>query len=254
MVLKARHFASLIGLLALFGLAFAWLAPAALAHDRLISSDPEDGATVPEVPEQITLVYSANIQDIAPEAVLEDESGTVVHHAAPEISGTEAVLELPDLPAGTYDLTWSVVSSDGHRIDGVVSFTAEQPSAGMAGADADADATEDATDEATAEEEATEADATEEATDEATEEATEEATAEPTEESRSPEANDDAEPESDDDGASAFSAMLPWLTGGIAVIVVAWLGMTAARAKRANVPEDEAPDAEDPDAHQPPRE
>ncbi|GAB2534947.1 copper resistance CopC family protein [Brachybacterium huguangmaarense] len=121
--------AALLG--ALLALAALLGAPApALAHDRLVSSDPADGATVATAPAAITLTFSDDILDVSPVVRVTAQDGTVVVEAAPRVEGTTATLDLPDgLPTGTAAVQWRVVSADGHPIEGDFSFTVEQGSA-----------------------------------------------------------------------------------------------------------------------------
>lgn len=121
--------AALLG--ALLTLAAVLGAPApALAHDRLVSSDPADGATVATAPAAITLTFSDDVLDVSPVVRVTAQDGTVVVEAAPRVEGTTATLDLPNgLPAGTAAVQWRVVSADGHPIEGDFSFTVEQGSA-----------------------------------------------------------------------------------------------------------------------------
>jgi methionine-rich copper-binding protein CopC len=112
-------------LLALAGTAALLAQPqAAHAHDTLLSTDPEDGATVDSSPEKITLEYSANILDVSPVVRITDADGEVVQEDAPTIDGPDAVADVDKpLADGTYTVQWRVVSSDGHPIEGDFSFT-----------------------------------------------------------------------------------------------------------------------------------
>ncbi|MFE7404537.1 copper resistance protein CopC [Isoptericola sp. NPDC057559] len=102
-----------------FGLAVAQ--PAA-AHDRLVSSDPADGAEVAEPPTTLTLVFSAAMLDSGAQVAVTTPDGTTP--AKVTVDGEEAVATLPaDLPGGDWDVAWRVVSSDGHPIEGDLSFT-----------------------------------------------------------------------------------------------------------------------------------
>jgi methionine-rich copper-binding protein CopC len=113
---------------------------AALAHDTLLSTDPEDGSTVDSSPEKITLEYSANILDVSPVVRITDADGTVVQEGDPEIDGPDAIAKVEKpLDPGTYTIQWRVVSSDGHPIEGDFSFT-------VAGDGADAGPSSEASD------------------------------------------------------------------------------------------------------------
>ena len=111
-------------------------APAAQAHDVLLESSPVDGARLGAAPGEVTLTFSADLLATGAGLVLTDAAGTTVAETAAEVDGPVATAPLEaDLPAGDYTLTWSVVSSDGHRIDGDLGFTVEGPGAEDAPAD-----------------------------------------------------------------------------------------------------------------------
>lgn len=102
--------------------ALAWMATPAMAHDQLISSTPEDGGTVTEQPDQIVLEFNNELIDAAPALLIRDAADTTVHQATPAVDGRFATTDFPELGDGTYRLAWSVVSSDGHRIEGFMPF------------------------------------------------------------------------------------------------------------------------------------
>ena len=100
----------------------AWTAPAA-AHDQLVESDPPADA-VTAAPTAITLTFNADILDLSSQVVVTDAAGQVVLDAPGEADG--AVLTVPveqSFDAGVHLVTWRVVSSDGHPIEGTFSFT-----------------------------------------------------------------------------------------------------------------------------------
>lgn len=117
-----------LGLSALLLATLAVLVPVApaQAHDRLVSSDPESGATLDSAPEEIGLTFSANVQDIGGSVDLTGADGEKVSVGSPEVDGTTVTTAVEDdLSAGDYEVRWRVVSSDGHAISGVVDFTVE---------------------------------------------------------------------------------------------------------------------------------
>lgn len=124
----------------------------AAAHDRLLTSDPADGAQLEAPPAAITLTFNTEPLPVEPQVVVSDSAGTVVTQGAPTIDGSTATYAIdPAVALGgdTYTVAWRVVSSDGHPIEGTFAFAvAAQP---------EAPATDDpATDTATPEETATE--------------------------------------------------------------------------------------------------
>lgn len=105
-------------------LALLWLlAPsAATAHDQLIESMPADGDVLTEIPVQLSLEFSDEIIPMSPAVLIQDAARTTVFEAIPELNGRVATTAFPELPDGAYSLNWSVVSSDGHRIEGAIPF------------------------------------------------------------------------------------------------------------------------------------
>lgn len=133
-------------------LAVLLLPTPAFAHDTLVSADPEDGASVAEMPEEITLTYSADILEVSTVVRIADADGEVVAELEPVIDGPELTAAVPDpLPAGDYQVQWRVVSSDGHPIEGTQHVTVTEgaaPAEGTAApapSDGGSTATEDPT-------------------------------------------------------------------------------------------------------------
>lgn len=208
----------LIGLLA----SLVLLAPggAAMAHDELLSSDPEDGATLQDAPEELLLTFSGQIAQVGAQLQITDEAGTDVADGDPVVQGTDLVQPLSDIGSGDYEVIWRVTSSDGHPISGAFGFTvevAEEPAEESVTAE---DTTEPATEETTepVTEEATEDATTDEATAEATEDVTETTTP----------ATDTVA--TDDDGGLPVWV---WVVVGLAVLaLVALLARTWSRGRR----------------------
>ncbi|WP_306370631.1 copper resistance CopC family protein [Nocardiopsis sp. CC223A] len=144
-------------------------APApALAHDVLTGSDPEDGATLDTVPEEVVLSFN--------NAPMEGGSGSAVVVTGPDGETTYedgdlafdgldvSVGLLPLDEAGEYTIGFRVVSSDGHPIQDSLTFSVtEEAVAAAAPAEESAEPTE-AAGEPTAEESPVEVEASEAAT------------------------------------------------------------------------------------------
>jgi methionine-rich copper-binding protein CopC len=124
----SRHLVRVITLFAVV-LTFAALllvgGPAS-AHDQLVSSDPKDGATLDEQPTSISLTFSAAPLDTGIEIALVGPDGTTARGYDIQVADEVVTAQLaPDLPAGKYDVAWHVVSSDGHPIDGELTYVVE---------------------------------------------------------------------------------------------------------------------------------
>lgn len=128
------------------------LPTAAMAHSHMETSVPEDGATVTEPIEEVSLTFSAGIEEGSTLTLTgaEGEIGfTDIHIEGDQLTGTLA----EPLPDGEWTLLWNVVSEDGHPIQGEITFEA------AAGISAEGAAEEETvTEENTADEEEAETD------------------------------------------------------------------------------------------------
>ncbi|WP_251152013.1 copper resistance CopC family protein [Cellulosimicrobium sp. Marseille-Q4280] len=198
---------ALLALLAALALTVVLATSSALpaqAHDRLVGSDPADGAQLDAPPAAITLSFNTEPLAVEPQVVVTDAAGTVVAEGAPTIDGANASLPLDAaaLTGGTYSVAWRVVSSDGHPIEGTLSFgVAEQPAAEPA--PSESSPAEEATPEESASSPAADGDAG----------AAEDAA---TADDGDTDGTDDAAA-TDDDGGNA----LPFVIGAVAVVAAA---------------------------------
>lgn len=103
------------------------LSPAvtASAHDQLVGSEPEDGASG-QAPDEIVLTFSGAIGDLGAQMAVTDGAGTSVVDGEIEVDGEEVTQDLvDDLSPGDYRVVWRVTSEDGHPISGQFAFTVE---------------------------------------------------------------------------------------------------------------------------------
>ena len=169
-------------------------APAALAHDELVSATPADGSVLEEAPAELELVFSSALMDIGNKVIVADSTGTDVVESEPVLNRETLVQALPALENGDYQVNWRAVSSDGHPITGTFSFTVDAP----------VPATPETTTPASA----------------PAESAAATATAEPTAESSEPAATEES-----------AASHVPWALGGAAVGAVVALAVWAGAAQ-----------------------
>lgn len=103
----------------------------AAAHDELVSTNPTDGATLTEAPASLELTYSGDIMEVdgANQVRVTNAAGESVTDGAPNIDGKVVTQDLATAAADdTYTVTWRVVSSDGHPIQGTFTYTVGQGS------------------------------------------------------------------------------------------------------------------------------
>ena len=131
---RAIHRRLVATLVAAFGVV-GWLvasAPAAHAHAVLEQTTPAAGAVVATAPAQVTLrfgeqvaVQQGSVRVFDPGLHRVDVGGT--HHVGG--SGSVVGVDLPrTLSAGTYTVTWRVISADSHPVDGSFTFSIGHPS------------------------------------------------------------------------------------------------------------------------------
>lgn len=100
---------------------------AATAHDDLIGSTPESGSTVTEIPSEIVLNYSGELQTLADGGgtvvVITDGQGEQIPNEF-EITGRDVIVTpTTELSNGDYTVASRVISSDGHPVEKSISFT-----------------------------------------------------------------------------------------------------------------------------------
>jgi methionine-rich copper-binding protein CopC len=100
---------------------FAVFAAAAGAHTNLVSTSPRTGTVLAASPPAIEIRFEHPVNMTAITLVRE---GTVVRALdfAPHVAATEFVVANPELAAGRNEIRWKALSSDGHVIDGTLSF------------------------------------------------------------------------------------------------------------------------------------
>jgi methionine-rich copper-binding protein CopC len=102
------------------------MAPSANAHPTLKSaSPPSEGVTV-SAPTEIKLIFSEGVIPKFSSVELKDQGGEKIaigKVAANPKDPKELVVALREpLKAGTYIVTWNIVSVDTHRVHGTYSF------------------------------------------------------------------------------------------------------------------------------------
>lgn len=98
----------------------------AAAHDELVSSDPESGASLDASPESLTLTFSGNVMDIGREIRVTDSNGESLIDQESIVERQRVIQPLSN-PGSTedetYTVVWRVVSEDGHPIEGTYEYT-----------------------------------------------------------------------------------------------------------------------------------
>lgn len=104
-------------------------APAAFAHDQLISSSPAPDERLDKSPAGITLTFSSPLLALGREVRVVDDNAKNWVSGAAVLNRESLVQALPELPDGGYQVSWRVVSADGHPISGSYGFRVGNPAA-----------------------------------------------------------------------------------------------------------------------------
>jgi len=103
---------------------FLTAGPAA-AHAQLRTSDPADGDTLAEAPEELVLEFSEQLDAPSTQVALVAPDGEVVTLPDPVIEGDTLTQPGVFPVAGEYTFSYRIVSADGHPVEGSVVFTVE---------------------------------------------------------------------------------------------------------------------------------
>lgn len=100
----------------------------AAAHDFLVSSTPVDGEILTNLPEDFSVTASADLLDLAGDGsgfgiLVTDAAGLYYGDGCASVDGPTLSTPAALGAAGQYDLTWQVISSDGHPTSGKLSFS-----------------------------------------------------------------------------------------------------------------------------------
>jgi len=93
----------------------------AWAHAHLDSATPRVGSTVASSPAQVTLRFSEKLESKFSKAEVHNAAGARVDTGS-SVSGNVITVAVGSLPAGTYRVTWRVLSVDTHSTQGSFTF------------------------------------------------------------------------------------------------------------------------------------
>ena len=103
-------------------LAAAAGAPEAWAHARIVSTTPGDGDVLASAPKRVTIRFDDTVRVLGGTTVVGNSDKRAVTAGKPSASGRVVTIPLRKLRDGDYTVRWSVLSDDGHTIDGVFAF------------------------------------------------------------------------------------------------------------------------------------
>lgn len=113
-------FLALVGVALLASLALS-SSPAA-AHAALVGTDPADGARLDVAPTEVSLGFNENIATPAFVVITAPDGTRVKTGTVKAIDKTVTAAVAPVDLKGTYSMSYRVVSSDGHPVEGTTTF------------------------------------------------------------------------------------------------------------------------------------
>ena len=97
----------------------------ASAHARLVGSKPGDGDVLSTAPGDVRLLFDDAVRPAGGTRAVDAAGRSVLGGPAHLLKGHDRILVVPLRPGlgrGAYTVRWSVVSNDGHVVDGVLAF------------------------------------------------------------------------------------------------------------------------------------
>jgi methionine-rich copper-binding protein CopC len=98
----------------------------ATAHAMLDHAEPRVGNKVATAPREVTLWFSQKLEPAFSTITVTNSAGQRVDSGKTRVSGNQMSVSLRSGGAGTYHVTWRVLSVDSHTTDGSFSFQVGQ--------------------------------------------------------------------------------------------------------------------------------
>jgi copper transport protein len=109
--------------LPLIVLAALALPAVAQGHTSLVRTDPRDGAVLRSAPRAARFFFDDDVRLVSGVKAIRNGGGSVLAGKSRIVGGRTLVVPLREgLPDGDYTVLWRVISDDGHKLAGVVSF------------------------------------------------------------------------------------------------------------------------------------
>lgn len=116
----------------------AFSSTASLAHSGVVSSSPSSDQVVNEIPSEISVTFSEELLVLEGRDVntlsLAPQGATEISLADVRVEGNLLRASVPagEYPAGTYVMTYRVISADGHEVSDAITFSLDIPIAAPA--------------------------------------------------------------------------------------------------------------------------
>jgi methionine-rich copper-binding protein CopC len=96
------------------------------AHAFLDHAEPRVGNKVASPPHEVTLWFTQKLEPAFSNVTVTNAAGQRVDTGKPRVSGNQMSVSLRSGAAGTYHVTWRVLSVDTHTTDGNFTFQVGQ--------------------------------------------------------------------------------------------------------------------------------
>jgi methionine-rich copper-binding protein CopC len=119
-ILTKRRWIAALGLLAMAG-----LTGEVEAHGKLKQASPAAESTVKAAPGEVIITFTEALEPKFSKIEVQNAQGQRVDQGAAQVvlgEPTRLAVALKPLPAGTYRVTWRIVSVDTHRSEGSYQF------------------------------------------------------------------------------------------------------------------------------------
>jgi methionine-rich copper-binding protein CopC len=103
-------------------LLFLFATGEARAHAFLDHAEPRVGNTVATAPREVTLWFTQKLEPAFSTITVTNSAGQRVDTGKARVSGSQMTVSLRSGGAGTYHVTWRVLSVDAHTTDGNFTF------------------------------------------------------------------------------------------------------------------------------------
>ena len=93
----------------------------AMAHAFLDHAEPRVGSTIKKPPSRVQIWFTQAVEPAFSKIEVFDANGKAVDKKDSHVDPADhhiLIVSVPELPAGTYKVTWRVVSVDTHRTEG----------------------------------------------------------------------------------------------------------------------------------------
>lgn len=94
----------------------------ATAHAALVSADPSDGARLDKAPTRVTLRFSENVATSAYVVITAPDGSRLTTGKVAVVDKTVTATVAPSDMKGTYSMSYRVISSDSHPVEGSTKF------------------------------------------------------------------------------------------------------------------------------------